>query len=87
MIRILVRQPGHALLLDQITAPREQLHQPRNDLLEQARELIAGGGSRRIEDGLALGAPIYPVEHQAVQMDVEIRRRAESLASRSSGCR
>jgi hypothetical protein len=51
MIRILVRQVGHTLLFDQITAPREQLHQPRDALLEQALGCIAGGGARRIEDG------------------------------------
>ena len=86
ILRIRPRQVGHALLLDQITSPREQLHQPRDHLLEQARELSAGGGSRRIEDGVALGAPNHPVEHQAVQVDIEIPRRAESLDQRDAAC-
>jgi hypothetical protein len=63
---------------------REPLHQPRDDLLEQARELIAGGGARLLESGLWLGAPIYPVDHQVVQVDVEIPRRAESLDERDA---
>jgi hypothetical protein len=70
ILRIRLRQPGHALLFDQITSPREQFHQPRDDLPEHALELIAGGGSRRTEDGVALGAPNHLVEHPAVQVDV-----------------
>jgi hypothetical protein len=48
MIRIRVRQVGHALHFDQITSPRQQLHQPCDDLVEQALEFIVGGGTRLI---------------------------------------
>ena len=34
---------------------------------------------RFLEDRLAPGAPINPIEHQAVQMDVQFGGRAESL--------
>jgi len=86
MIRIRVRKVGHALLLDQMAYAREHLHQPRDDLVEQALEFIVGGRARLLEGGLALSAPIYPVEHQAVQVNVEIPRRAESLNERDAAC-
>ena len=35
-----------------------------------------------MEDRLALAAAIHAIEHQAMQMDVEIGRRAEALDER-----
>jgi len=45
-----------------------------------AQYLIAAGTTRRPGVGFALGAPILPVEHQAMQMNV--RRRVKALAER-----
>lgn len=44
-IRIDVRQVGHALLFDQMACARQHLHQPRDDLVEQARELSTAVGA------------------------------------------
>ena len=54
----------------------------RDDLVEQALQLIVGGRARLLEDRLALGAPIHAIEHQTVQMDVQVGGRAESLDER-----
>jgi hypothetical protein len=45
MIRIRVRQVGHAMLFDQMACARQHLHQSRDDLVEQAPQLIAAGGT------------------------------------------
>ena len=37
------------------------------------------GGARLLEDRLALSAPIHAIEHQTVQMDVQIGGRTKSL--------
>jgi hypothetical protein len=44
--------------------------------------LIAGRGTRLIEDGLALGMPIHPIKHETMQVDIKISGRAESLNER-----
>jgi hypothetical protein len=45
-------------------------------------ELIAGGRTRLLKDQLAFGAPIHAIEHQTVQIDIQVGRRAESLDQR-----
>jgi hypothetical protein len=65
------------MLFDQMAWSGEHLHDPSDELVEQAIELIAAGGTRLLEDGFVLGAPIHPVEHQAVEVGIEIRRRAK----------
>jgi len=35
-----------------------------------------------VQDRLALAAAIHPIEHQAMQMNVQVSRRAEALDER-----
>ena len=72
-----------------VAGTRHSLHPPRFDAVtrsrsEHAREFIVAGGPPCIENGLAPGTPLTTVEHQAVPVDIESRRRAESLAPRCS---
>jgi hypothetical protein len=62
------------------------LQPPCDELVEQACQLIAGGGVRCIDDGFGRGAPVRPIEHPAVQVKVEIPRRAESPDERHRAC-
>ena len=77
-----VGQIGHLGLFDEITLAGEHPHQARDDPIEQAVELIAGGRARLLKDRFTLHAPIHPVEHETMQVDVDIGRRAESLDER-----
>ena len=79
VIRIDIGQVGHALLFDQIALAGQHFEQARDDLVEQAMQLSAGGRTRLLEDRFAPGAPIHAVEHQAMQMNVQVGGRAESL--------
>jgi hypothetical protein len=57
----------------------EHVHQPRDDRVEQAPQLIAGGRARLLEARSALGASMDPIEHQTMQMDVRVGGRAKGL--------
>ena len=70
---------AHALLFEQIAQAGQHFHAARDDLVEQVLQLIAGGGARFLEDRFALSASINPVEHQTMQMDVQVGGRAKSL--------
>jgi len=76
IIDIDVGQIGHALLLDQIAQAGHHSHETRNDLVEQALQFSASGRARFLEFRFCLGAPIDPVEHQTMQMDVQIGGRS-----------
>ena len=68
-------QPGLPHLLDQHAPAREQLHQPGDDGLQQRMQLVVGGRSRLDEGRRAIGgAAVHPVQHQTVQVDVEVGR-------------
>ena len=76
-------QVGLAHVFDQHAPAREQLHQPGDDRLQQRVQLVVGGRVRLDERRRAVGAaPVHPVQHQAVQVDVEVGRRAEALDQR-----
>ena len=72
-------QPGiggeHPMKADQIAQAGQPLQETRDALVEQALQLIASGRTRLLEDRFALDAPIYAIEHQAVQMDVQVGGR------------
>jgi len=70
------------LLFDEHAATRQQLHQPRDDLVQQRPQLLVGGGIGLDEYRLAVRAPVHAVQHQAMQMNIEIGRRAKSLDQR-----
>ena len=57
-----------------------------DEFLEQALELIAAGGACCVKDRFIPAAAIDAVEHQAMQVDVQIGRRAEALDERDAAC-
>jgi hypothetical protein len=70
-------------LLDQHTPAREHLHQPGDDGAQQRVQFLVGGRTGLDETGHAIGvAAVHAVQHQAVQVDVEIGRGAEALDQR-----
>ncbi len=79
-IAIVACQAGFALLFDQYTLAGEQLYHPLDDLMQyRLRRFIARLGQR---DKLRLtvgAAPISTVEHQTVQVNIEVGGRSEVL--------
>jgi hypothetical protein len=76
-------QVGLTHLLDQHAATREHLHQPGDDRLQQRAQLVVGGRTRLDEGWCAIGAaPVHAVQHQAVQVDVQVGGRAKTLDQR-----
>ena len=71
------------LLFDEHTAAGQQLHQPGDDLVQQRLQLLVGGGIGLHEYRPAIGAPVHAVQHQAVQVYVEIGRRPKSQDQRN----
>jgi hypothetical protein len=66
-VGIRIGQVGLAYLLDQHATPREQLHQPGDDRLQQRVQFVVGGCARLDEAGHAIGvAPVHAVQHQAL---------------------
>jgi hypothetical protein len=53
-----------------------------DDPAKQRLELCHAGSARFMEDRHARAAAIHAIEYQAMQMDVEIGRRAEALDER-----
>ena len=75
---------GHvrrALLFDQRAAPREQLQDAGDDLVQHGLQRLIGRRSHLDEDRVAFGAPVHAVQHQAVQVDVQVGSRPEALDS------
>jgi hypothetical protein len=74
------RAPGSSLELMKssvMTSPaREPLHQPGDDCRQQRVQRLLGGCGRLDELRYPVGvAAVHPVQHQAMQMDVQARRR------------
>nr|WP_234413820.1 hypothetical protein [Ideonella sp. A 288] len=62
---------------------REQLHQPGDERLQQRVQLVVSGRGHLDEGRHAVAtAPVHAVQHQAVQVDVEVGGRAEALDQR-----
>jgi len=59
------------LLFDEHAAAGQQLHQPRDDPLQQRLQVLVGGGIGLDEYRRAVRAPVHPVLHQAMQVNVE----------------
>ena len=73
-------QPGLPHLLDQHAPAREHLHQPGDDRVQQRVQFVVCGRTGLDEHRHAIGAaPVHPVQHQAVQVDVEVGGRAKTL--------
>ena len=76
-------QPGLPHLLDQHAPAREHLHQPGDDRVQQRVQFVVCGRTGLDEHRHAIGtAPVHPVQHQAVQVDVEVGRRPKTLDQR-----
>jgi hypothetical protein len=76
-------QVGLAHVLDQHAPAREHLHQPGDDGLQQRMQFVVGGCLRLDEGRRAIGtAAVHPIQHQAVQVDVEVAGRSEALDQR-----
>ena len=70
------------ILFDEHAAARQQLHQPGDHLVQQRLQLLVGGCGYFDKHRLAVGAPVHAVQHQAMQMSIEIGRRAKTLDQR-----
>jgi hypothetical protein len=76
-------QVGLAHLFHQHGSAREHLHQTADDRLQQRLQLVVGGRTRFDEHRQTIGvAPVHAVQHQAVQVDVEVGGGAEALDQR-----
>ena len=81
-----VGEVGHPLLFNEIAPAGEQSHEPHDNLLEQALQLIAVGGACFVKERFIPGAAIDAVEHQAMKVDIQIGRRAEAPDERDAAC-
>jgi hypothetical protein len=76
-------QVGLAHVLDQHAPAREHLYQPLDHGLQQRMQLVVGGRSRLDEGRRAIdAAAVHPVQHQTVQVDVEVGSGSEALDQR-----
>jgi len=67
-------QVAQAPLFDEVAGARQQLQDALDDPARQRLELCHAGSARFMEGRFAGAAAIHPIEHQAMQMDVEIGR-------------
>ena len=81
-IGITVGQVGRSLLFDEHAAAGQQLHQAADDLVQHRLQPFIGGRGHFDQDRLTVSAPVDPIEHQAVQTDVQIGSRSEALGQR-----
>ena len=81
-IGITVGQVGRSLLFDEHAAAGQQLHQAADDLVQHRLQVLIGRCGYFNEDRLTVSAPVDPIEHQAVQMDVQVGSRSEALDQR-----
>jgi hypothetical protein len=63
--------PYPAALFDEIALSRQELHQALDDTREQDLELFRGRGAHGLEYRQALGGAIDPIEHGAMEMNIE----------------
>ena len=70
------------LLFDEHAAARQQLHQPRDDLVQQHLQFLVGWRGYFDKHRLAARAPVHAVQHQAMEVNIEIGRRPKSLDQR-----
>jgi hypothetical protein len=75
---------GRAGLRGQAAAATEQAHHSTVDLLQDPGNLLVGGSGQRVEHGGRSGsrAAEDAIEHDRVEMDVNVECRAESLDCR-----
>ena len=85
-IGVVVGHVGRALLFDQHPPPTgEEFHHPSDDLVQHRLQRFIGWRGDFDEFRSAVNAtPAHAVQHQAVQVNVEIGRRAEALEERDS---
>jgi hypothetical protein len=70
-------------LLDQHASAREHLHEPGDHGLQQRVQLVVGGRIRLDKGWRAIGAaPVHPVQHQTVQVNMEVGGGSEALDQR-----
>jgi hypothetical protein len=82
-IAIAVGRVGRTLLFDQHPPTREQLHQSGDDFVRHRLQRCVGRRRNFDEFRHSVGtAPVHAVQHQAVQVNVEVGRRAEALDQR-----
>ena len=79
-IGVVVGHVGSAPLFDEHPLAGEQLHHPRDDLVQHGLQRLVVRRGHFQKNGHTVGAaPVHAVQHQAVQVNVEIGRRAEAL--------
>ena len=81
-VGIRLGQVGLPHVLDQHTPASEHLHEPGDDGLQQRVQRVVGGRTRLDEAGRAVGvAAVHAVQHQAVQVDVQVGGASRSVGS------
>ena len=68
-----------ALLLDEQALTGQQAHEARDDLRQQPLQRLDARGARLVEHRQARAVAIDSVEHQTVQVDIQIGGRAKPL--------
>jgi hypothetical protein len=82
-VSIRLGQIGLPHVFHQHAPAREQLHQPGDERLQQRVQFVVGGRIHLDEARHAnVAAPVHAVQHQAVQMDIQVGRRAKALDER-----
>ena len=82
-IAVVVGHVGRTLLFDQHPPTGEHLHQSGDDLVQHRLQRFVGRRGGFDELRRAFGAaPVHAVQHQAMQANVEIGRRAKALDQR-----
>ena len=70
------------MLFDEYVSPGEQLHQAGDDLVQQGPQRFIGGRRHFDKDRFSVGALVDPIEHQAVQVDVQVGGGTKALDQR-----
>ena len=81
-VKIRSRDDFSNTISHRVASFRRNLSAARDDPIEQALQLIAARCARLLKDGFALGVSIHPIEHETMEVDIEIRRGAKSLNER-----
>ena len=82
-ITVVVGEVRRTLLFDQHPPTGEQLHHARDDLVQHRLQRFIGWRGYLHELRRAFGAaPVHAVQHEAVNVDVEVGGRAKSLYQR-----
>ena len=79
---IIVGQAGRPLRFYEHAAAGQLLHHAADDLVQHRLQRLIGVRRHLDEGRLAVVAPIHAVEHQAVQVNIQVGGRPEALDER-----